>query len=236
MQASAEPPKAFTPLLPSTASSSWPQKNAAQCVLINLVLPLLLYYASMPFTTELRAMLLAALPPALETLYQILVFRCLDPISALQVLATASALAALFLTNEPKVLLVKDSFTTMTIGAGFLLSLQWDDENLVWHYVRGFYGSSDAKRASLAVYWCHPEVQAVSKCVCRVYGVALLLEASLRVTCISLFSIGSMVLLSPLLALAFALLMLLWTRSYVDQCNLPPLELPPPTVSMYQAI
>ena len=150
-------------------------------------------------------------------------------------LATALALAVLFLTNEPKVLLVKDSFTTMTIGIGFLLSLQWDDENLVWHYVRGFYGATDAKRASLAIYWRHPEVQAVSKCVCRVWGVALLLEASLRVTCIGLFSIGSMVLLSPLLAFVFALLVLLWTRSYVDHCNLPALE-PPPTVSIYQAI
>ncbi|KDO25076.1 hypothetical protein SPRG_09216 [Saprolegnia parasitica CBS 223.65] len=222
----------FSPLLPTADAP--PHKNAAQFLLINLVLPLLLYYVSIPFATELHAILLSALPPALETLYHIVAFRCLDPISALQVLATVLALAVLFVTNEPKVLLVKDSFTTMTIGVGFLLSLQSESENLVWHYVRGFYGSTDAKRASLATYWRHPEVQAVSARVCRVWGVALLLEASLRVTCIGLFSISSIVLLSPLLALVFALLVLLWTRSYVDQCNLPALD--PPTVSIYQAI
>lgn len=84
MQASAEPATTFSPLLTSTAPPT--HKNAAQFVLINLVLPLVLYYASLPFTTELRAVLLSALPPALDTLYQILAFRCLDPISALVLL------------------------------------------------------------------------------------------------------------------------------------------------------
>ncbi len=58
-------------------------KNLPQFLLINIVLPVVIYYLVVPSTTDMVAVLLSALPPAGESLYQFRAYHCLDPISAL---------------------------------------------------------------------------------------------------------------------------------------------------------
>jgi hypothetical protein len=133
----------------------------------------------------------------------------------------------LLLFKEPKVLLVQHSITTLAIGLAMFASLRWE-ENMIWHYYREFHGDTDESRLLLAAYWRRqsPQVQLVTRCICRVWGSALCIDAILRVLFVFQYSVPTIVVLSPILTIVMAVFMALWTYMYVRQSNLPPWSSP----------
>ncbi|KAF0703783.1 Aste57867_7541 [Aphanomyces stellatus] len=196
-------------------------KCLAQFLVVNVVLPVAIYYAAAQLTTDTIALALSAIPPALETLQQVVAYRLLDPISLAQVVSIVLAIAILTVTHEPKVLLLQHSITTFTFGLLMLVSLNWD-ENLVWRYYREFYGTTDDMRVAMMAQWRDPHTRVLSQRICVVWGIGLLLESTVRVALIALLSVPSMVILSPALAFLFAALLLAWTMHYTKMHNFPP--------------
>ncbi|OQS05341.1 hypothetical protein THRCLA_20648 [Thraustotheca clavata] len=227
-----QPPR-LLPLTSSLTNLQLPKthKSALQCVMVNIFFPMLIYYISLIFTSDLYAIVLATLPPTIETIVQLIRLKYVDPISLLQIVATTFAILVLWVTKEPTILIVKDSFTTMTLGIGLLVSLSWE-ENLIWHYFREFYGTNDSKRLAISRHWCNKSVQVASKRVCLVWALAMLLEAGIRIILSLVLSVSAMIIVSPLLALSFTALVLLWTRLYLSK--LPALE--PHKATIYQSI
>ncbi|KAF0703784.1 Aste57867_7542 [Aphanomyces stellatus] len=206
-------------MLPEKVGAA-PHKHVYQFLTVNVFLPILIYYIMIVVVTEAIALALSAIPPAAEAVHQMVAYRNTDPISSLQVLSIVLAIVFMCLTNDTRILFLKDSITTSIFGISLLVSTLWK-ENLVWHYYFQFESDSEEKRRDLLALHALPDVAAMTKHICLVWGGMFICEAAIRVVFIYLVSTNVMVVLSPCLALVFASLGCLYARQYVAQQPLP---------------
>ncbi|KAH9164793.1 hypothetical protein AeNC1_018636, partial [Aphanomyces euteiches] len=91
--------------------------------------------------------------------------------------------------QDPKLLLVKDSFFTCIIGTAFLASTFWGKEDMMWTHKRQHRGPE--AKAEMDAMYTKPEMKAHSKRVCRVWGGGLLIEAAIRIAMIYTMSVDA---------------------------------------------
>ncbi|CAK4076240.1 unnamed protein product [Aphanomyces euteiches] len=192
-----------------------PSKVITKIVLINVVLPLIIYNIASKHTSQVVALVLSGIPPAADTLNTMVKDRRIDMLSSLTVVSIALSAFIATLTHDPKLLLVKDSLFTLIIGATFWLSTVCGKENLIWTYNRQFRGP-DAK-AELDAAYAKPDVRSRSNFICRVWGSGLLLEATIRVALVYMISVDAMAYMSPILMVAAFGCLGLWTKWYVGK-------------------
>ncbi|ETV93678.1 hypothetical protein H310_12445 [Aphanomyces invadans] len=204
------PVRLFKPSSWMSLSPPPTHKCLQQFVVVNVLLPIAIYYAAALAMPDMPALALSATPPALEALQQWIAYRLLDPISCAQVASIVLAVGLMYLTNEPKVLLLQHSIMTVSFGCAILVSIHWD-ENILWRYYREFCGTTDDKRVALMAQWRDPNVKALSKTVSWVWGIGMLAEAVVRIAFVVLVPIKIMVILSPCLALLFTVIVCTWT-------------------------
>ncbi|CAK4619197.1 hypothetical protein LEN26_001710 [Aphanomyces euteiches] len=190
-------------------------KCLTQFLVVNVVFPLAIYYSAAVFMTDMPALALSAIPPAAEALQQLVAYRLFDPISCVQVLSILLAIAVMWMSNEPKILLLQHSIMTYCFGTATLLSLNWE-ENLIWRYYREFHGTTDEKRVTMMAQWRDPRVRAMTKTICWVWGLTMLLEGTVRIAFVVIVPVKLMVILSPLLALGFTAIVFLWTYHFAQ--------------------
>ncbi|RHY12001.1 hypothetical protein DYB30_004129 [Aphanomyces astaci] len=211
--ATTTPPSPVNLLKPSSWMNLSPpptHKCVQQFLIVNVVLPIAIYYAASMVVSDMPALAFSAIPPAVEALQQLVAYRLLDPISCTVVVSVVLAVGLMYWTNEPKVLLLQHSILTVSFGIALLVSIHWD-ENIFWRYYREFCGTTDDKRVMLMAQWRDPNVKALTKTVSWVWGVGMLVEAVVRVGFVVLLPIKVMVILSPCLAFVFTIAVCSWT-------------------------
>lgn len=181
-------------------------------VLANFVLPLVIYAVCSPYMSDVAALSLSGIPPALQTLRQAIVHKVLDPLAALVLVSIAASVVLANLTADARLLLVKDSFLTLVTGAAFLGSLCCARENLIWIYNRQFAGP-DAQ-ADLDAKGAVPEVQRTTRLMCLVWGCGLVAESLLRVVLVYSVPIATMAYLSTIIMLTTVLALAAWSYLY----------------------
>ncbi|KAG9409292.1 hypothetical protein AC1031_019543 [Aphanomyces cochlioides] len=110
-------------------------------VIVNVVLPLIIYHIASKRTTQVVALVLSGIPPATDAVYTMVRDRRIDILSSLTVVSIALSAVIATLTHDPKLLLVKDSMLTLIIGTTFWLSTVYAKEDLMWTYNCGMVGS-----------------------------------------------------------------------------------------------
>jgi len=184
-------------------------------VIVNVVLPLVIYSIAKNHTTEVVALTLSGIPPALDALYSIIRNKRIDIISSVTVLAIVLSVVVASLTNDAKLILVKDSFMTLVLGTTYLVSMVVGKENLIWHYNRQFAGTSPEAQAHLDELWQKEPVRTATKFMCLVWGIGLIFEAILRIVLIYSLPISTMAYLSPILITVVLGSLAVWNALYV---------------------
>ncbi|KDO34697.1 hypothetical protein SPRG_00760 [Saprolegnia parasitica CBS 223.65] len=166
-------------------------------VLVDFAAPVVIYSIASSYTNDVVALLLSAIPPALNSVLVMVQRRSLDPISCLVVVSIALSAALAAITSDAKLLLVKDSFLTFVFGLAFLFSVGCGTENLIWRYYRQMAGP-DATSHLDALY-ASAIVRTSTNLMCYVWGAGLVVEALLRLVLIYLLPIHTMAYISPTL-------------------------------------
>ncbi|KAJ3271215.1 hypothetical protein HDV01_006948 [Terramyces sp. JEL0728] len=183
----------------------------ARTSLINFIAPLILYTILEPKTSILIALIISGVPSVLDGLYYILVNRKIDAIAFIVILSILFSIGVVVISSDAKLILVKDSITTLFFAAGFWTSLFFT-ENLLWRFYRQLSGKPNVELDEL---WSHPLIKSVTRFMCLVWGAGLVCEAFTRIYLI--YHIDTVVLGYVSLLLLFGTLFFLtcWNYWYV---------------------
>ncbi|RHY88026.1 hypothetical protein DYB37_010106 [Aphanomyces astaci] len=182
-------------------------------VLINIVLPIVLFAIVSKYIAEVWALLLSGVPPALEAIVHVLRDRRLDVVPCAVVVSIVVSAGVAAATSDARLLLVKDSFLTVGFGLTFLGSMCLTNENLIWYYNRQFNGSE--AKARLDAMYAYPAVKQATTTMCWVWGGGLLAEAAVRIVLIYVLEVHVMAYVSPvIMAITFTTLGV-WNSWYV---------------------
>ncbi|RHY56361.1 hypothetical protein DYB26_001425 [Aphanomyces astaci] len=174
-------------------------------VLINIVLPIVLFAVVSKYTAEVWALLLSGVPPALEAIVHVLRDRRLDVVPCAVVASICVSAGVAAATSDARLLLVKDSFLTVGFGLTFLGSMCLSNENLIWYYNRQFNGPE--AKARLDAMYAYPAVKQATTTMCWVWGGGLLAEAAVRIVLIYALEVHVMAYVSPVvMAITFTAL------------------------------
>ncbi|GJJ71072.1 hypothetical protein EMPS_03422 [Entomortierella parvispora] len=98
-------------------------KMLAISMFLDVVLPVILYYVLKSHISTLAALLISSAPPALNTIFKIIVYRKVDPIGILVLFGFVLSAILSVVDGDPRVLLLRDSFVTGATGVIFMVSL-----------------------------------------------------------------------------------------------------------------
>jgi hypothetical protein len=140
--------------------------------------------------------------------------RRLDIIGLVSLVFIVLGVAASLISGDPRFILVKESFLTGVFGLLYLLSLLMP-RPLIFYFGRQFTSGGDPVRAAaFEARWQYPRFRAVCRTMTVVWGVALLIEACLRVGLSFVMPISVFLLVSPTLAIGVAVVLISWTMAY----------------------
>ncbi|KAJ3163988.1 hypothetical protein HK101_000549 [Irineochytrium annulatum] len=202
-----------TTLTPAVSETFWRRHkdkiwNGLRIAIINVALPNVIYYvASTPLHVATTWALLISV---------MVTRRKIDAIAATVFLGITLSFVIVLTSNDPKLLILKDSFFTLLNGVAFLVSVFFS-ENLMWYYHRNFVGWNDqAAQDRLTAQWNQgPWMRASTNIMCYVWGVTYILEAAARVVMIYTLPIDFVVYVSPWLFTAVSALLWAWCYYYV---------------------
>ncbi|KAJ3115255.1 hypothetical protein HDU96_000970 [Phlyctochytrium bullatum] len=171
-------------------------------IVINIILPIVLYSVLTKWLSDVAALAVSGIPPALDAILTIIRAKKMEPVASIVVLSIILAIIVSVVTQDAKLLLAKESLTSICIGIGFLVSTTFTRGNLIWMYNQLFSPSDDDTRAKLEAQWRRPGVRSFTNRLCVLWGVGLLLESALRIVLIYQLDTKIMVYVSPALLVA----------------------------------
>ena len=148
-------------------------------LLCDLVGPLALFYGLRAAGVGVwLSVLLGGLPPVAYAVYKLIVDRVIDGFALFIVSLLLLGAVVSLLTGDPRLLLAKDGWITGVAGLWFLLSLRFGEPFLLTA-IRPFMVGDRA--AVLDQAWAKPHVRSGLRFLTALWGVALILDAVLRV-------------------------------------------------------
>ncbi|CAK4195402.1 unnamed protein product [Aphanomyces euteiches] len=180
---------------------------------VNVVSPIVIYSISSKEMSQANALLLSGIPPAVFTAVTVVRHRRMDFLAGLTLVSISLSAVLAALTQDPQLMLVKDSIFTCVIGASFLTSTCCGKEDLIWQQQREYRGA-EAKEHLDAMY-AKPEIKARSRRVCQMWGVGLFIEAAIRIVLIYTTSVDVVAYASPVLLVLFFAILGVWTKCYM---------------------
>jgi hypothetical protein len=160
------------------------------------------------------ALQLAAVFPIVGVAWGYLRTRRADIIGVVSLAFIVIGVAASLISGDARFLLIKESLLTGAFGLVWLGSLLLP-RPLMFYFGRQFMSGGDPVRAAaFEARWQFPRFRAVNRTMTVVWGVALLLEAALRVALSFVLPIPVFLLISPTLALGVTVALISWTMAY----------------------
>jgi hypothetical protein len=138
----------------------------------------------------------------------------LDIIGLVSLVFIVIGVAASLISGDARFILIRESLLTGVFGLVCLLTLLMP-RPLMFYFGRQFISGGDpARAAAFEDRWRYPFFRAVNRTITVVWGVALLLEAALRVGLSFVLPIPVFLLVSPILALGVTVALISWTMAY----------------------
>jgi hypothetical protein len=185
-------------------------------VLVGGVGPYVVYSLLRPHETEVGSLIAGGLLPVAWELVSLARHRRLDPVSTINLVALAVSIAIAFTGGSARMLLVKESFVTSGVGAGFLASLLLGRRPAHYYLARQFVTGN--VQASVERYEASWERSATMRASLRtttaVWGGVMLLELVARLWLVSRLTTEEMLVVGPLVFYATTGLLIAWTVSF----------------------
>jgi intracellular septation protein A len=160
------------------------------------------------------ALACGALFPLADLVYGVVRSRRLGAIPALSFVAIVAGLGLAFATGNALFAILKDSLFTTVFGLVFLGSLL-GPRPLIFQLNRDLAGEDAGALAAIDALWERPAARQAFRLMTLVWGVGLLLEASVRVVVALTLPVTTAAALSPLIPVAVIGGLLVWTVRYV---------------------
>jgi len=178
------------------------------------VLPFCIYRFSVQQVGEWQALLLASVPPLLNSAREFVQRHRIDAIGLLTLAGILFSLISLSLGGTARVLLLRSSVITGLFGGIYLGSLLF--ARPVFFYVARFFETGDDPRrvAEWNDLWASTSFRYGMRLLTVGWGIGLLAEAVLRVVLVQVLSVEHFLLMSPLLGYGFFLSLLFWSIWY----------------------
>lgn len=186
-------------------------------LLLNIAVPLLLYWISKTFISpsEVIALSLASLFPLADSIYGVVRRHQLDVIAVIALLGTGVGLIGVLLGGDAKLLLIRESFFTGALGLACFFSLLLP-RPLMFYFGRQFIAGKDpARLKDFNNQWHAPYARFVHRLITIVWGVTFLGEFLLRVLLVYTLPVPVVLAVSPLILTAVTIVAFVWTFAYV---------------------
>ncbi|WP_246021851.1 VC0807 family protein [Paenibacillus zeisoli] len=180
-------------------------------VLLNALLPWLVYLLLIRHFSSFTALSAAAFLPLIENIVYLARYRRLDTFGSLMLGSFVLAALLAFMGGDERVLLVRGSIVTGAVGAAFLLSLLLN-RPLIYGLAKRFVSPETA--AKYEEGWHKPQVRRVFRIMTAVWGAALLLEAAVRTLLVYTLPVAVFLGVSNLVFYGFIGAAALWTWVY----------------------
>ncbi|WP_174873537.1 VC0807 family protein [Vogesella oryzae] len=185
-------------------------------LIVNLLLPWLVYDQTVAGWGERGALLWSALPPTLWSLWELYRYRRLDAMSVLVLAGIALSLLAMLGDGDSRWLLVRESLVTGAVGLVFVLSLLWRQPLLARLALAAAARQSPQQRAELQARLALPALQGVLRGMTVLWGGGLLAECASRIWLAFHWPVARVVAIAPWLSYGIMALLAattwLWRR------------------------
>jgi hypothetical protein len=167
-----------------TSQSSGTAREVRQEIILSILLggvaPFVIYSLLRPHTTEIRALIVAAVAPLSLNVVSLIRKRSLDVFGVFILAGIVVAILAVLLGGSPKIVLIRDSIITGVTGVVFLASLLYR-RPLIYYFSMHFSTGDDPKRRTeWAQNWAYPYFRYIMRLMTAVWGIATLVEAFAR--------------------------------------------------------
>jgi hypothetical protein len=173
---------------------------------LNVVLPAAIFTCLNSRIPTVLALIYSSIPPLVDTLLYLLLENTFDAFNLMILLATGIGITVTYLSNDPKLLLIKESLVTLVFAFGFLISLL-SPTPLILHYYR-LLKDLDLDHPHQTTLYNHTYI------ITAVFGTGYLIEGIVRLILIFIIPVETMVYISIFAPFVFTLTMLVWCSWY----------------------
>lgn len=162
------------------------------------------------------ALIWSSTPPILWSVFQLLRNRKLDALSMLVIAGIALSLIATLLGGSPRLLLIRESFITGIFGLIFLGSLLFP-RPLVFHLAKTTVAKQGTSAEAFASNWSIPGFRFTFYLMTTVWGIGLVVEATLKIILAFTLPISEFLVISPVLGYGIYFGLMGWSFWYGNQ-------------------
>lgn len=196
-----------------TALQSFNMRGLLLTIIIDGAIPYIVYRLVSPHypSTSVLPLILAGIAPLLGSIFSLIQKRHLDYIGAGILLGIVVSVIAAFVTGDPKVLLIRESFLTAAFGFACFVSLLFP-RPIMFYFGRQIMTANDPQR--VAYYnslWQYHSFRMANYVITIVWGVGLICEFVIRVVMVLTLPIPEILLLSPIIQYAILLILIALT-------------------------
>ncbi|KVE39967.1 VC0807 family protein [Burkholderia sp. TSV86] len=182
---------------------------------VNLLLPWAAYRAAAPHWGETGGLIASAVPPLVWSVLELVRFRRIDALSALVLFGIVLSIAAALAGGSPRMLLMRESLASGTVGVTFLLSLA-RRKPIVFYLARATVAREQSDGAArLDRLWNEqPAFVSAMRLITLVWGCGLVAENLLRAWMVWHWPVERVLVVTPIVGYGTYGALMLWTFWY----------------------
>lgn len=189
-------------------------QSLAVSILLNGLLPVVLYNLLLGHFSSFVSLLIATLVPLLDNLYHIILHRKADAFGLFMLTGFILSLLALLLGGSEKLILIRESLVTGILGLIFIGSLFYS-KPLIYHFAIMFSAKGESEQmGKFENNWEFPYFRFVIRLMTAVWGVALLAEAVIKAILVYVLTITAFLAISQIIFYGTLGVTILWTVIY----------------------
>ncbi|WP_282938572.1 VC0807 family protein [Paenibacillus sp. RC67] len=182
--------------------------SIALTLLVNGILPWALYVWLSDYMTSIAALSIATLVPLADNVIYLIKHRKLDAFGSVMLFTLIVTLVLVAMGGSEKILLIRESMITGSVGAVFLGSLLFR-RPLMFYLAKRFIDNPD-----FAENWNYGYFRYVMRLMTFVWGILLLLEAAVRTIMVFQLTVAEFLAFSNLVLYGFIGAAIAWTVIY----------------------
>ena len=186
-------------------------------IVINAILPFLIYIImkNLLHQSDFLSLVATGIPSTLASIISIVRSRRVDFIAGAVLLGIVVGLLVTLVSNDAKLLLVRESFFTAAFGLAFLVSLFFPKP--LYYAARTVRAGNDPEQLrSFEARWQDAPFRVAMRIQSAVWGVGLLLEATVRFLLVFTLSIAQFLVVSPFVLWGVIALTFIVSKVYTE--------------------
>ncbi|KAH8549318.1 hypothetical protein BGW37DRAFT_113833 [Umbelopsis sp. PMI_123] len=112
--------------------------SLALTLFVDVIMPIILYYSLRNTVSQLAALLISSIPPAVMSIFKMIWYRTFDALGVVIILGFVLSAVISVIDGDPRVLLLRESIVTCATGVVFLVTMipirigQWVNKPLIY--------------------------------------------------------------------------------------------------------